>query len=51
VRVQVADGLGRQPGVKACVEEGLDVVRVQLRDRRLAEMRLEVDADLGLVIG
>jgi hypothetical protein len=37
VRVEVADGLGRQPGVEAFVEECLDVVRVKLRDRRLAE--------------
>ena len=50
VRVAIANCLGRQPGVEAFVEECLDVVRVKLPDRRLAEMRLEVDADLGFVI-
>ncbi len=60
VDVQVPDGLHRQfrkptiaaiLNVEAGVDEFLDVIRPDLVDRRLTEVRREVNSDLRLVVG
>jgi hypothetical protein len=46
VGVEIADRLGGQTSVEAGVKETPDIIRVNLADRSLAEVRLEVDPDL-----